>query len=472
MRNHSLRAGLLAAFALISGLTARADSQTGLWVGEVVLTRVNETVVGINAQNQIVAPDPTNATPVQTPAHLRIIVHVDDSGQARLLKNVAILDKSTNNTADLSLITDESLYPNFPGTGRRITAAAFDFGDSAANDLLKRIATAAANAAAVGGNATNAATSLAAKADVEAKYQSFAGGAALRNAALKCAADAANGAVVARNAMSTAGQIGVAATNGAATSPAISTNRTYATTLQNAALFPDTRYVAAVDGIIGAAADAAALAANSNLLSEVIGENATNAVLLALTNALNATPIVSPGYLTFLGTTSFGNAANVAAAGATAAAKKAMLASQFQSAVLNQAQAGALKALTDAGIFTAADKVVNRELLLTGSVAAGENLSGSLFLGANHPTNPFLHRRHAEHRSGYNITRAIAIRFYPADSPQAVRNVSFGVDRIAGTYREEIGGLHKPLGPNQDIGLITEGTVTLNRVSTVGTLNQ
>jgi hypothetical protein len=50
--------------------------------------------------------------------------------------------------------------------------------------------------------------------------------------------------------------------------------------------------------------------------------------------------------------------------------------------------------------------------------------------------------------------------------------LGFGVDNISGTYQESIMGLHKPLGPSQNIGLLTDGTITLSHVSPVATLNQ
>ena len=48
----------------------------------------------------------------------------------------------------------------------------------------------------------------------------------------------------------------------------------------------------------------------------------------------------------------------------------------------------------------------------------------------------------------------------------------FGVDRLEGIYKEELSGLHKPLGPNRDIGLRAEGTFELSRITLVDTLNQ
>jgi hypothetical protein len=42
---------------------------------------------------------------------------------------------------------------------------------------------------------------------------------------------------------------------------------------------------------------------------------------------------------------------------------------------------------------------------------------------------------------------------------------------VGGVYREEIWGLHKPLGPGKNVGLRTEGRFQLNRVSVIGSLN-
>src|SRR6266550_2899657 len=76
--------------------SSAAATNSGLWVGEVSLGKVNETVGGINAANQLVFNDPAVPTPVASAAHLRVIFHVDSQGQVRLLKNVAILAKTTN----------------------------------------------------------------------------------------------------------------------------------------------------------------------------------------------------------------------------------------------------------------------------------------------------------------------------------------------------------------------------------------
>jgi hypothetical protein len=97
-------------------------------------------------------------------------------------------------------------------------------------------------------------------------------------------------------------------------------------------------------------------------------------------------------------------------------------------------------------------------------------LSGTVVLPANHPTNPFRHRRHPDHTVGFDITRNIRLDFEPAVAGALMR-AGVGVDRITGTYREEIFGLHKPLGPQKDTGLRVEGSFELNRISLVDTLN-
>ena len=473
MRNYSILAVNCAALLLLAARTFADGSPTaGLWVGEVTLTKVNETVVGINAANQTVAPDPEVATPVQSPAHLRILLHVDALGQVRLLKNVAAVDKSTNGTPEIVLITDESLYPNYPGPGTRYTAVAFDFGDDNANNLLNLVASSAATAAATNGNATAAANAIVAKADAEGIYQSFVKGAGLRNAALNAALSAKIGALQAKGTNGSAAQVLAAATGAATNDFYVGTNHTYALSLAAAALIPDARFVAAVDAIAAAAATGAAAAASSNLTEAVVGSTATNFALVALTNVINAPKIVSPGYQTFLASSAFQSAAGIAATAATVAAQQAISNNVLPALVLNRAQASALKALTDAGVFKTADQVVNNEVQLGGSLAAGGSLTGTIYLGANHPTNPFMHRRHTDHTTGYNITRNLNIQFDSATSTNGLALAGFGVEQITGTYREEIFGLHKPLGPNQDIGLITEGVISLNRISQVDTLNQ
>ena len=102
-----------------------------------------------------------------------------------------------------------------------------------------------------------------------------------------------------------------------------------------------------------------------------------------------------------------------------------------------------------------------------------EALKGTVFLPANHPTNPFRHRRHPDHTVGFDVTRKVRLDF-DGTPGGALDRPGFGVERITGTFREEIFGLHKPLGPNpvtDPIGLKVEGRFELNRISLIDTLN-
>ncbi len=108
-----------------------------------------------------------------------------------------------------------------------------------------------------------------------------------------------------------------------------------------------------------------------------------------------------------------------------------------------------------------------------GSALGGPALTATLVLPASHPTNPFRHRRHPDHTLGFEITRKIRFDFDAAD-PSPSPKAGFGVDRLTGVYREEIFGLHKPLGPNPEtspIGLRTEGRFEIYRISLIDTLN-
>jgi len=342
----------LVLLSLTTGLVqAATNSASGLWVGEVTLQKVNETVSGVNAANQVVSPDPSVATPVGSPAHIRIIFHVDSTGQVRLLKGVAMVDKSTNTTPDIALISAPALYQQFGGrTGQRITAAAFDFGDGpGAQNALDQVATAAATAAAAGGNALAAA-----------------------NAAM--------------NSFQT-----------------------------------------------------------------------------------NIPPGSTAAYASFIQSATFSSSASMAA---TSAAQSLVGVNGSQAQKTLIATLAAVNTLKDANVYTAADALTLNEVPMTGQLAPANGLTGTIYLGADHPTNPFRHQWNPIHRHGYAVTRALTINFDSASSTNAVGQPGFGVDHITGTYHESISGLHKPLGPNQDIGLIAEGVIKLDRVSLVDTLNQ
>jgi hypothetical protein len=129
-----------------SALAAASLSRAGLWVGSATLKAVSEAH----------SANPTNPTPTKSQLSLRLIVHVNESGQARLLKEVTQMwrdgtytnDASGNQVADKPgehvLLTDETLIPLFNGAtmrdgesvGRRISSIGYDFPSTATNNYL------------------------------------------------------------------------------------------------------------------------------------------------------------------------------------------------------------------------------------------------------------------------------------------------------------------------------------------------
>lgn len=345
---------LCLSFLAIAGGLARAQtaasSPVGLWAGEVTLQAVNETVSGVNAANQVVSPDPSVTTPVNAPAHMRIILHVDTNGVVRLLKGVAMVAITPTNVV---LLTDPNLYSKYGSLpGQRLTAVAFDFGDGpAAQNALTAVATAAATAA------VNGADPL-------------------------------------------------------------------------------------------AAANAAVYSFQTNI-----------------------PPGSTAGYSNFLQSSTFTAAASEAAVSATRGLV-GVAPSTTTSRKIQIATLAAINDLTTANAYLAADSLTLNEVIMNGQFGPGNILSGTLYLGADHPTNPFRHKWNPIEQHGYAITRSLTITFDSAGSTNATAMMGFGVDHISGTYHESILGLHKPLGPNQDIGLLTDGVIKLDRVSPIGSLNQ
>lgn len=96
---------------------------------------------------------------------------------------------------------------------------------------------------------------------------------------------------------------------------------------------------------------------------------------------------------------------------------------------------------------------------LAGGIGRNFRCEGILPLPADHPTNPFRHRYHPEHGTGLPIQRQIALRF---TAPATIVN---GGTQWFGDYEETITGLHRA-------PLTVRGTVTLNRISMLGFLNQ
>ncbi|HTI72484.1 MAG TPA: LamG domain-containing protein [Candidatus Limnocylindria bacterium] len=105
-------------------------------------------------------------------------------------------------------------------------------------------------------------------------------------------------------------------------------------------------------------------------------------------------------------------------------------------------------------------------LACTGGLGLGNGLLVTNTLPASLPTNPFRHLYHPNHKDPrdlqnkpYDIERRIEIVFNDVKL-----GVGEGRDSLKGTYRETILGLHK-------LPLITEGSVSLQRLSLVNKLN-
>jgi len=107
-----------------------AGTYQGLWIGQIELDQVNEVAS---------KTDPHTLQPVKHVFDMTLLLHVDQSGVVRLLKNVTMMQKSEevdgNNIVRRVLITDDSLLPEYEGivrrdgklVGIRLGSLAFDF---------------------------------------------------------------------------------------------------------------------------------------------------------------------------------------------------------------------------------------------------------------------------------------------------------------------------------------------------------
>ncbi|MBI5632119.1 MAG: hypothetical protein HZA15_01395 [Nitrospirae bacterium] len=105
--------------------TVHAAEFTGLWVGSVSVDKVSESQILVNS---------TNPTEVATPFKFRMLLHVDTSGNTRIIKDVIHMWKP-GSPGHYALITDDTLIPsnfvcdNLADTEfcHRISTAAYDF---------------------------------------------------------------------------------------------------------------------------------------------------------------------------------------------------------------------------------------------------------------------------------------------------------------------------------------------------------
>jgi hypothetical protein len=305
-------------------------------------------------------------------------------------------------------------------------------------------------------------------ADLENKYQRFISGKIFGDMLMGAAESAAAAAVVPG---ATISSIRIAVNGNQHVVKAKSDALTY-----RISLYTDTRSSTAVTIIAEAIIASAVTALNSGSGGrELIRMEAEDAGRKALALQVPRYP-VSPSsptaeYNTFVTSAGFKNSAAVAAeAGAKAAVKEKEVNTLYTAESI---KAAALDAAMNAlsSVFAAAAQAVRNELPMEGIFAPGsKGLAGTIFLPASHPTNPFMHRRHPDHTRGYDIRRILGLDI-DSTAGETLPRAGFGVDRLTGVYREEVFGLHKPLGPDKNIGLRVTGVLELNRVSLIDTLN-
>ncbi len=582
----------------LTALVALADPYTGLWVGTVSLKMVNEVSIPLDENNVPRAPDPTKPTVTGDRADLTLILHVNDAGQASLLKDVAIVNRNLSgdpsatiseivaagsDEGSLSLVTDPTLYAQYPmQKATRVASVVFDFGDARATRVLDEQVDNVANLAKTVTEQASAGE-IATAAGRNQIVETAVGQVNSWQADWVAAADVA--ASYARFLDSVKGSIPVIASSSALTTGAARDFFLTATNLYLASAFRDTRAMELVRAV-QAAGTAAALSNAWNaaavltdvdnavlrlLSGKVAGDAVVEAAKYASTNAATVTvgglkslpgvqtlivaalaskiagyaidsratdavedalariveaaragdaagtpgPLIeqearaagraalaagaakwpatrgapTPDYTAFVRSAAFATAPVTAARAAVAAAlaERVQNPLTWQATVWSVARAAAVNALQS--VYAAAARAALNELPLEGTFGLGSGdsrfsvelapaeslgpagLTGQIVLPANHPTNPFRHRRHPDHTVGFDITRNIRIDFDAAQEDGVLPSVTRGVSTVSGLYREEIFGLHKPLGPGKDVGLRTEGRFQLNRVSAIGTLN-
>jgi hypothetical protein len=233
--------------------------------------------------------------------------------------------------------------------------------------------------------------------------------------------------------------------------------------------YSDTRATDALELLLSTIVAESALS-DSPLATE-IAALAETAAREALTDSVGRYPrpttVPSTDYTAFVRSATFaGSVATAAEAAATAARKEKQDLLATTASIKDKAQEAAINAL--APVLAAASRSLLTELPMSGDFAT--SLATEVVLPANHPTNPFRHRRHPDHTTGIDIRRLVNLSFQPVDGQTLTRS-GYGVDRISGIYAEEIHGLHKPLGPAKNVGLKVAGIFQLNRISLIDTLN-
>ncbi|ETR65570.1 MAG: hypothetical protein OMM_05999 [Candidatus Magnetoglobus multicellularis str. Araruama] len=102
------------------------------------------------------------------------------------------------------------------------------------------------------------------------------------------------------------------------------------------------------------------------------------------------------------------------------------------------------------------------EVSLSGTLSAGQTLECTIVMDEDHPTNPFRHLYHPDHKEGRKVTRHIQ---FSIDSTQTSNNPDDAAFSLTGVYTDTISGLHK-------IALKHSGPFKIQRISEVGKLNE
>ena len=385
----------------------------------------------------------------------------------------ALLGSIADGSADVSILEDEA---------QTLRDASF-YGDTRPLDMLQDVLAAVASAAA-GEELAAARNAAAAYADVQNEYQRFIAGQLFGNMIVEGAATASAYA----SSAASAADIDEEMRSGTAVQAAIT--RALQIKLHT---FGETRAEDAVDAVLIAMAETAyAERTRSRVAIARMVEETGRAVLSDLV-ARYVLPTGAPtlDYTAFVRSAGFAAAPGVVAQAAVTAAidERSTNPLYTELSLYRAARLAAVQALRSA--YVAAARAQRSELPLQGQFASGAGdprrminlaqpsdlgapgLSGRIYLPASHPTNPFRHRRHPDHTEGFPIERNIRLDF-DGDTGDPLQPVRQGVDRVTGTYREEVFGLHKPLGPDpvsSPIGLRAEGRFELNRISYLDTLN-
>jgi hypothetical protein len=94
--------------------------------------------------------------------------------------------------------------------------------------------------------------------------------------------------------------------------------------------------------------------------------------------------------------------------------------------------------------FRLAAALFHEPVELFGNLAAGGasgTLSATLSLPADHPLNPYRHRYHPEHTTGYDLTRSLKLRFGAAGPAPVPEDPVASVGVLEGVWEEQIDGL-------------------------------